>query len=128
MAVAGLPNQDAEHAVHAANAALEIAAFVEKKKSAGALFDIRIGLNSGSVVAGIVGTRKFAYDIWGDTVNTASRMESNSEPGKINISASTHVLLESDFQCTYRGTIMAKNKGMIDMYFMEGRKGEPGAV
>jgi class 3 adenylate cyclase len=75
-------------------------------------------VNSGSIVAGIVGTKKFAYDIWGDTVNIASRMESNSVTGKINISENTFQLVKS-FACKYRGEIQVKNKGMMKMYFVE---------
>ena len=82
-------------------------------------FEIRIGCNTRSVVAGIVGIKKFAYDIWGDTVNIASRMESSGEAGKINISGSTYELVKEKFTCTHRGKIEAKNKGMIDMYFVE---------
>jgi class 3 adenylate cyclase len=76
-------------------------------------------VHSGSVVAGIVGVKKFAYDIWGDTVNTAARMEQNSEPGKINISKSTYDLVSHKFNCVYRGEIDAKNKGALGMYFVE---------
>ena len=82
-------------------------------------FGIRIGVHSGSVVAGIVGVKKFAYDIWGDTVNTAARMEQNSEPGKINVSEKTYELVKDLFTFTYRGEIAAKNKGMMKMYFAE---------
>jgi len=81
-------------------------------------FEIRIGVHSGSVVAGIVGVKKFAYDIWGDTVNTAARMEQNSEAGKINISETTHDLVKEKFTCEYRGEIEAKNKGKLKMYFV----------
>jgi class 3 adenylate cyclase len=81
-------------------------------------FEARIGLNSGSVIAGIVGTKKFQYDIWGDTVNTASRMESAGEIGKINISNATYELVRNDFECSYRGKISAKGKGEMDMYFV----------
>jgi class 3 adenylate cyclase len=77
-------------------------------------------VHSGSVVAGIVGVKKFAYDIWGDTVNTAARMEQSGEPGKINISQSTYDLVKDQFKCTYRGQITAKNKGDMAMYFVEG--------
>ena len=94
-------------------------AFVSERKSNGGLFDIRVGINTGSVVAGIIGIKKYAYDIWGDTVNTAARMESNSEAGRINISETTYELIKSEFNCTYRGEIEAKNKGLIKMYFVD---------
>jgi len=83
------------------------------------LFDIRIGINSGPVVAGIVGIKKFAYDIWGDTVNIAARMEQNGVPGKVNISQSTYELVKDKFNCEYRGEIEAKNKGKLKMYFVD---------
>jgi class 3 adenylate cyclase len=82
-------------------------------------FSGRIGLHTGPVVAGVVGARKFAYDIWGDTVNVASRIESKSEPGQVNISESTYHLIKYKFRCTYRGKVEAKNKGLIDMYFVD---------
>jgi class 3 adenylate cyclase len=96
----------------------EILAFMEEDYKRGGKFQIRIGINSGPLIAGIVGTRKFAYDIWGDTVNTAARMEQHSEAGKINISGSTHALTKDLFQFEYRGKLEAKNKGEIDMYFV----------
>jgi class 3 adenylate cyclase len=80
-------------------------------------FDLRIGMHTGPVVAGVVGTRKFAYDIWGDTVNTAARMEQHGEAGKINISGTTFELLGSPISCIHRGKVSAKNKGEIDMYW-----------
>ncbi len=120
MAVSGLPMASGAHAHNAAQAAIEIRQFIQARKQTNPdSFDIRIGLNSGPVVAGIVGVKKFAYDIWGDTVNTAARMENNSEPGKINISQSTFALINNDFTCIHRGQLMAKNKGEIDMYFLE---------
>jgi class 3 adenylate cyclase len=123
MAVCGLPVPLPDHAQRAAGAALEIPDFVraQPKLSREKLFDIRIWLNSGSVVAGIVGGQKFACDIWGDTVNTAARMGSSSGAGKINPGGATHALLQSDFACTYRGKTAAKNKGEIDMCWLEGR-------
>jgi adenylate cyclase len=85
-------------------------------------FDIRIGLHKGRVIAGIVGIKKFAFDIWENTVNIASRMESTSEPGKINVSGETYKLIKADFNCEYWGKVMVKNKGDIDMHFVESKK------
>jgi class 3 adenylate cyclase len=124
MCASGLPVEKESHAIDAVLAALEIRDFVgnlmeDRKKKGQPFFEIRIGLNSGPVVAGIVGIKKFAYDIWGDTVNIASRMESNGQAGKVNISESTYQLIKDSFECTYRGKLDAKNKGFIDMYFVE---------
>ncbi|MEP7323108.1 MAG: adenylate/guanylate cyclase domain-containing protein [Saprospiraceae bacterium] len=122
MAVSGLPINDKNHAYKAVQAAMDIRDFIQASTSpfAGdAGHGIRIGLNSGTVVAGIVGNKKFAYDIWGDTVNVANRMESSSEPGKINISGKTYEQVKDRFKFIYRGKIVVKNKGEIDMYFVE---------
>jgi adenylate cyclase len=119
LAVSGLPTSNPQHAANAVNAALAIANFIEKRKaSSPTALDIRIGINSGNVIAGIVGVKKFAYDIWGDTVNTAARMEQNSEVGKINISDSTYQLVKEQFDCMYRGKISTKGKGEMEMYFV----------
>ncbi len=77
------------------------------------------------MVAGIVGVKKFAYDIWGDTVNTAARMEQRSEPGAVNISQATYELVQGAYRCDYRGQIAAKNKGEVAMYFVEAQVGAP---
>ena len=123
LAVSGMPISSDRHAVNAVNAGLEIVDFMRERSARsthGNVFEVRLGINSGPLVAGIVGVKKFAYDIWGDTVNMASRMESNSEPGRINISEHTHELVRHNFRCTYRGKINAKNKGDVDMYFVDG--------
>lgn len=99
----------------------------EKRQMLGLpFFTGRIGLHTGPVVAGVVGARKFAYDIWGDTVNVASRIESKSESGKVNVSETTYNLIRYTFNCQYRGKVDAKNKGLIDMYFVEGESSTVG--
>jgi len=80
----------------------------------------RIGINSGPVVAGVVGQKKFAYDVWGDTVNLASRMESQGEPGRIQITASTYELIKDEFDCELRGEILVKGKGLMKTWFVQG--------
>jgi adenylate cyclase len=109
-------------------AALEIQQFlnemkVEKMRTGEPYFEARIGISTGPVVAGVVGVNKFAYDIWGDTVNVAARVQEASEAGRINISAETHREIQYSFRCIYRGRIAAKNKGDIDMYYVEGVNG-----
>jgi adenylate cyclase len=126
MCAGGLHSSTKDHAAKMVQAALEISEFVSEakknNKTAQTRFDIRIGINTGPVVAGVVGTKKFAYDIWGDTVNIASRMESNSEPGKINISENTYTLIKGEFDCMYRGEIEVKNIGIMKMYFVNNMK------
>jgi class 3 adenylate cyclase len=123
MCAGGLPTANTTHAKDVVRAALEMIDVINQyvsdhPKENEISYQIRIGINTGPVVAGIVGLKKFAYDIWGDTVNIASRLETSSEPGFINISGTTYELVKNEFVCTYRGKINAKNKGEIDMYFV----------
>lgn len=123
MCVSGLPIENKNHAVSAVNAAFEMHAFINKfnaeRKSKGLPYCLlRIGVHSGPVVAGVVGSKKFAYDIWGDSVNIASRLESAADAGTINISNDTYNLIKNNFDCIHRGKIAIKNKEDIDMYFV----------
>ena len=125
MAAGGLPTPNTTHALDVVKAALEIRDFIAEgkaRKVAAGLpyFEIRIGIHTGPVVAGIVGVKKFAYDIWGDTVNTASRMESSGEVGHVNISESTYALVKNlpGLTFTPRGKVQAKGKGEMEMYFV----------
>lgn len=127
IAACGVPTIEKDHALRTVKAAVEALDFVleeqEIREKAGRLpFKMRFGINSGSVIAGVVGKRKFAFDIWGDDVNLAARMESSGEVGKINISQSTYELVKDHFNCIPRGKVQAKNKGEIDMYFIDGFK------
>ena len=128
MAVSGLPQPDDRHAENAILAAKEIQTFIDNSHDGVDLqhalnfslkgFQARIGIHSGPVIAGIVGTKKFVYDIWGDTVNTAARIEQSGVARKISISGQTYDLIKGKFNCEYRGKVMAKNKGELDMYFV----------
>jgi class 3 adenylate cyclase/FixJ family two-component response regulator len=124
MCACGLPLADNDNSIKAVKVALDMQQFMKGFGLSLRIqnlpdFQIRVGVHTGPVVAGVVGIRKFAYDIWGDTVNLASQMEQHSEPGKINISGDTYALVKNHFNCTYRGKIAAKSKGEVDMYFVE---------
>jgi class 3 adenylate cyclase len=129
MCAGGIPVSNSSHPVDICLAALEFRSFMiqmgDIKKALGLPFwELRMGIHTGPVTAGVIGTNKFTYDIWGDTVNTASRMESSGEAGKINISGSTYNLVKNLFQCNHRGKVQAKGKGEVDMYFLERIKSE----
>lgn len=117
MAAGGVPVAQKDHAINTLNAAFEILEYTQKMDNP--LFKIRIGIHSGPVIAGVVGKKKYTYDIWGDTVNIASRMESGGETERINISNNTYKLVKDRFKCMYRGKIHAKHKGEFEMYFVE---------
>ena len=127
MCVSGIPSEIENNAEIAINVALDMQDFMKNFNSTKKIqnrpeFEFRIGIHTGPVVAGVVGVTKFAYDIWGDTVNLTSQMEQQSQAGKINISGATYELVKDKFNCTYRGKIAAKNKGGIDMYFVDSKK------
>ena len=129
MCVGGLPRTNRSHPFDTVLAALEIQRYAQAMAGLATeenkpIWNLRIGIHSGSVIAGVIGKHKFAYDIWGDTVNIASRMETSCEAGKVNISETTYAYIKDYFICTSRGKIPAKNIGEIEMYFVERIKPE----
>ncbi len=129
MCVGGLPLRNKSNPIDVVLASLEIQRFIKeqndiKKKSNDPLWELRIGIHTGDVIAGVIGKKKFAYDVWGDTVNTASRIEQACEPGKVNVSGDNYNYIKDFFDCTYRGKIEAKNKGEIVMYYVNRIKPE----
>jgi adenylate cyclase len=124
MCACGIPTSIPDHPLRTVRAALAIQKYIEteneSRRARGTnLWELRIGIHTGPVIAGVVGRKKFAYDIWGNAVNLASRLESNGKEGKVNISESTYYLIKDHFDCEYRGKIYAKNIGDVDMYFVE---------
>ena len=129
MCAGGIPAVNDNNPVDIVMAALEIREFMdnlrkEREAQGKDYWELRIGIHTGPVVAGVVGKNKFAYDIWGDAVNTASRMESSGIPGQVNISGDTYTFIREHFHCNHRGKIQAKNKGEIDMYIVERENGD----
>jgi class 3 adenylate cyclase len=129
MAAGGIPTRTTTNPLAVVAAGLEMIATLEKLNQVKLLagrkaWQLRLGIHTGSVISGVVGKNKFAFDIWGDAVNTAARMESSGEVMKVNVSGSTYELIKDYFECTARGKIKAKNKGEIEMYFVDRLKPE----
>jgi len=118
MVAAGVPRRRSDHALVLTRLALDIREYVSQNEFHGHKLSFRIGLNSGSVVAGVIGKKKFAYDLWGDAVNTASRMESHSAGGSIQVTEATYDLIKEEFVCDPRGTIHVKGKGEMPVWFV----------
>jgi adenylate cyclase len=124
MCAGGIPNENSTNPIDAVKAGLAMQKFMREWNAnrivnGESTFELRLGINTGALIAGVIGKNKFAYDIWGDTVNLASRMESSGEVGKVNISGATYEWIRHQFVCTHRGKVLAKNKGEVDMYFVE---------
>jgi len=120
LAACGLPEIVEDHAQKCVKAAKEMIDYLETRNARSKIqWKMRVGIHTGPIVAGVVGKKKFTYDLFGDTINTASRIETASEPGKINISSSTYEEIKDSFSCEYRGKIQAKGKGELDMYFVK---------
>lgn len=120
LAACGLPKIVEDHAQKCVKAAKLMLDYLEIRNSRNKIqWKMRVGIHTGSIVAGVVGKKKFSYDLFGDTINTASRFETAGEPGKINISSSTYEHIKEIFPCEYRGKILAKGQGELDMYFVK---------
>jgi guanylate cyclase len=119
MVAAGIPQPHADHAAAIVELGLRMQAAVRTESFHGRRLRLRIGVNSGSVVAGVIGRRKFSYDLWGDVVNTASRMESHGVPDGVQISAATYALVCDRFACIPRGTIDVRGKGLLHTWLVE---------
>ncbi|MBK8807101.1 MAG: adenylate/guanylate cyclase domain-containing protein [Bacteroidales bacterium] len=124
MCAGGIPMRNNSNPVDMVLIGLEMQEFMmqnnaERAQRGEEAWNLRVGIHTGKLIAGVIGRKKFAYDIWGDAVNTASRMESSGEPGMVNISGETYKYIRHLFECEYRGKVYAKNKGEIDMYFVK---------
>jgi len=126
MAAGGIPTPNNSNPLDAIKAGIQMINFINarnkvKRKMGLPVMELRVGVHTGPAVAGIIGKKKFAYDLWGDSVNVASRVESAGEAGRVNISADTYQYVKDEYFFTYRGRIPVKNKGEIEMYFVEGK-------
>src|SRR6185503_10526309 len=129
MAAAGLPSPRPDHAQALARLALDMLDAVREDGAMGSLgFELRIGINSGPVVAGVIGRKRFLYDLWGDAVNTADRMQTEGTAGRIQITRATHQLLEGEFVCEPRGTIEVKGKGEMETWYLVGQREQASAA
>jgi class 3 adenylate cyclase len=125
MCAGGIPTPNRTHPIDMVKAGIEMVEHMKWRNDQRIAlglqpWELRVGIHVGPVAAGVVGKKKYAYDIWGSTVNIASRMESNGAPGQVNISSGAYELIKDKFFCQHRGKIYAKNIGEIDMYFVEG--------
>src|SRR5207244_3991721 len=126
MVAAGVPSPRSDHARVLAQMALDMQAAMRSVDEIGHLgLELRVGINSGPVVAGVIGRKRFLYDLWGDAVNTASRMESHGTSGRIQITRATKELLQDDFVCEPRGTMRVKGKGELEAWYLVGRRVNP---
>jgi guanylate cyclase len=129
MVAAGVPTPCPDHARALALMALDMLEAMRSQEEVAHLgHELRIGINSGPVVAGVIGRKRFLYDLWGDAVNTASRMESHGTPGRIQITRETYELLADEFECEPRGTIEVKGKGEVEAWYLIGPKAEQAAA
>ncbi|MBL7898397.1 MAG: hypothetical protein JNJ99_07665 [Crocinitomicaceae bacterium] len=129
MCAGGVPIRNKSNAIEVTLSALEIKDYMLNRQKAAVEkgekeWEIRIGINTGEVIAGVIGIKRFAYDIWGATVNQAQRMEMHGQPGTVNVSGNTYEYIAPYFECTYRGKVQTKHKGMLDMYYVSGIKPE----
>jgi guanylate cyclase len=128
MVAAGVPTPRPDHAHALARMALDMLDAMGRDDEIGQLgLELRIGINSGPVVAGVIGRKRFLYDLWGDAVNTASRMESHGTPGRIQVARATYELVADEFECEPRGTIAVKGKGQVETWYLVGPSRHAGA-